>query len=143
MPEYKLSYTASQIDAKLGKIDGLVTEVATKADISSVPTKTSQLTNDSGFKTTDTTYSVATTSTDGLMSAADKTKLDKLGDSAEVTAHTQSADTITAGTFAGRVNANNSLTDYFSPCVRNISIDAFEPVAVVSYGDGDIALVYE
>lgn len=42
--EYKLSFTGSQIDAKLKKIDNL----ATKAEI---PTKTSQLTNDSKFLT--------------------------------------------------------------------------------------------
>ena len=81
------------------------TKVAVSTDI---PTKVSQLTNDSGFKTTDnnttytltksgstitltgsdgsttsvsdsnTTYSNATTSAAGLMSAADKTKLDGL-----------------------------------------------------------------
>lgn len=42
--EYKLSYTASEIDEKLGKIDDLATK-------SEVPTKTSDLTNDSGFLT--------------------------------------------------------------------------------------------
>lgn len=42
--EYKLSYTASEIDAKLNKIDSL-------AEKSEVPTKTSDLTNDSGFIT--------------------------------------------------------------------------------------------
>lgn len=44
MPEYKLSYTASEIDAKLGEIDNL-------AKKSEIPTKTSQLTNNSGFLT--------------------------------------------------------------------------------------------
>lgn len=82
--------------------DKLLEILALKTDI---PTKTSQLTNDSGFKTTDnnttyslsksgstitltasdgttssvtdsnTTYSVATTSANGLMSNSDKTKL--------------------------------------------------------------------
>lgn len=42
--EYKLSYTASEIDARLGRIDNL----AAKSDI---PTKTSQLTNNSGYIT--------------------------------------------------------------------------------------------
>lgn len=85
--------------------------LANKANTSAIPTKTSQLTNDSGFKTTDnnttytltqdstdghkitltpstgtattitipdnnTTYNAATQSAAGLMSAADKTKLD-------------------------------------------------------------------
>lgn len=40
--EYKLSYTAIEIDEKLGKIDSLVTK-------NEIPTKTSDLTNDSGF----------------------------------------------------------------------------------------------
>lgn len=42
--EYKLSYTAKEIDTKLGKIDNLATK-------SEVPTKTSDLTNDSGYIT--------------------------------------------------------------------------------------------
>lgn len=44
-----------------------------------IPTNNNQLTNGAGYVTTDTTYSVATTSVDGLMSAVDKTKLDGLG----------------------------------------------------------------
>ncbi len=40
-----------------------------------VPTKVSQLTNDAGFLTTAPTYADATTSTSGLLSGADKTKL--------------------------------------------------------------------
>lgn len=42
--EYKLSYTANEIDERLGKIDSLATK-------NEVPTKTSQLNNDSGFIT--------------------------------------------------------------------------------------------
>ena len=42
--EFKLSYTGSQINEKLRKIDSL-------AEKSEIPTKTSQLTNDSGFLT--------------------------------------------------------------------------------------------
>lgn len=42
--EYKLSYTGSQINEKLNKIDSLATK-------SEIPTKVSQLTNDSGFIT--------------------------------------------------------------------------------------------
>jgi hypothetical protein len=44
--EYKLSYTAIEIDEKLGKIDDLATK-------NEIPTKTSELTNDSGFITED------------------------------------------------------------------------------------------
>lgn len=42
--EYKLSFTAEQVNTKLGKIDSL-------AEKSQIPTKTSQLSNDSGFIT--------------------------------------------------------------------------------------------
>lgn len=42
--EYRLSFTAEQINTKLGKIDSL-------AEKSQIPTKTSQLSNDSGFIT--------------------------------------------------------------------------------------------
>ena len=42
--EYKLSYTGSEINEKLGKIDSL-------AEKNDIPTKTSQLDNDSGFLT--------------------------------------------------------------------------------------------
>lgn len=41
---YKLSYTAKEIDTRLGKIDGL-------AEKNELPTKTSDLTNDAGFTT--------------------------------------------------------------------------------------------
>lgn len=44
MAEYKLSFTGAEIDRKLGQIDNL-------AKKSEVPTKTSQLSNDSGFIT--------------------------------------------------------------------------------------------
>lgn len=43
--EFKLSYTANEINIKLGKIDNL-------AEKSNIPTKTSELTNDSGYITT-------------------------------------------------------------------------------------------
>ena len=100
--------------------------LAGKADASAIPTKTSQLTNDSGFKTTDnnttytltqdstdghkitltpstgtattitipdnnTTYSAATQSAAGLMSAADKKKLDGVATSANNYSHPTSS----------------------------------------------------
>ena len=90
------------------KVNGTALTPSSKAVNITVPTKTSDLTNDSGFKTTDnnttytltksgstitltgsdgsttsvtdsnTTYPVATTSTNGLMSSTDKTKLDNI-----------------------------------------------------------------
>lgn len=43
--EFKLSYTANEVNIRLGKIDNL-------AEKSDIPTKTSELTNDSGYITT-------------------------------------------------------------------------------------------
>lgn len=52
-----------------------------------VPTKVSELTNDAGYKTTDTTYSNATTSASGLMSSSDKTKLNGIAAGANKYTH--------------------------------------------------------
>lgn len=62
-----------------------------------IPTKVSQLTNDSGYKTTDTTYENVTTSTAGLMSPEDKSKLDGIAANANNYTHPSShnADMIT------------------------------------------------
>lgn len=109
---------------------------ATKSD---VPTKTSQLTNDSGFKTTDnnttytisksgstitltgsdgktstvtdsnTTYSAATTSANGLMSSSDKTKLNGIATGAQVNNVVVSTSQPTASTAEVWVNPNGAL----------------------------------
>ena len=107
-----------------------------------VPTKTSELTNDSGFKTTDnnttyelsksgstitltgsdgsttsvsdsnTTYSVATSSANGLMSSTDKAKLDTITESADAVSFTQS---LTSGTKVGTININGTNTALYAP----------------------------
>ena len=104
---------ADTVDGKHASDFAAASHTHTKSQITdfpTIPTKTSQLTNDSGFKTTDsnttyslsksgstitltgsdgsttsvtdsnTTYSTATQSADGLMSADDKAKLDGLSD---------------------------------------------------------------
>lgn len=79
-----LSDYVKTTDSRLSDARTPKTHTHTKSEITdfpTIPTKTSQLTNDSGFKTTDTTYGVATQSANGLMSAADKKKLDGLGGS--------------------------------------------------------------
>lgn len=118
---------ASAVQTSLDKADSAIQSsdlatVATSGDYSdlsntpTIPTKTSDLTNDSGYVTTDTTYTLqqgvgslvntlylvdnnggmsivevqdttydpATTSTDGLMSSTDKSKLDNIAAGAEV-----------------------------------------------------------
>lgn len=70
MPRY--INIAARLDAKLK--EELQGDVSWD-DIKDAPEKLSDFNNDVGFVTTDTTYSNATTSADGLMSSADKTKL--------------------------------------------------------------------
>lgn len=113
-----------------------------------IPTKTSQLTNDSGFKTTDnnttytlsksgstitltgsdgkttsvtdsnTTYSTATTSANGLMSSTDKSKLDGIRASADAVTYTQS---LTSGTKVGTININGTDTILYAPTATTIN----------------------
>ncbi|MCI8483512.1 MAG: hypothetical protein HFH41_04135 [Lachnospiraceae bacterium] len=64
-----------------GAIGKLNTDIANTA--SRIPSRTSQLTNDSGFKTTDTTYGLATQTANGLMSNSDKQKLDGIASGAQ------------------------------------------------------------
>lgn len=73
-----------------------------------------------------------------------------VNDTAEVAAHTQSADTIMAGTFAGPVRATESdWMTYDSPYVKNIGLLDGEmhseplPFLAMGYNNGDIALIYE
>lgn len=70
MPRY--INIAARLDAKLKKE---LQEDLSWDDIKDAPQKLSDFENDEGFVKTDTTYDNATTSVDGLMSSADKTKL--------------------------------------------------------------------
>lgn len=62
-----------------------------------IPTKTSELLNDSGFVNHDTTYDIATSESDGLMSSIDKTKLNNL-------------ETAEMGTWAPAISGNGSIS---------------------------------
>lgn len=68
--EYKLSYTASEIDRKLGLISGIYIgdgdmpedyniQIDPNGEATIIPTKTSELKNDSGFITADDLPSVS------------------------------------------------------------------------------------
>lgn len=117
------------------------TALAGKADTSAIPTKTSQLTNDSGFKTTDsnttysisksgstitltgsdgststvtdsnTTYSAATTSANGLMSSSDKTKLNGIAAGAQVNNVVVSTSQPSSGDAWINPNGQTTITD--------------------------------
>ena len=74
--------TGEKLSVSLGKIVKWFTDLKTVAftgsytDLSNkptIPTKTSELTNDSGFKTTDTTYNIVNTTTEGLAPATNFT----------------------------------------------------------------------
>lgn len=83
-----------------------------------VPTKVSELTNDSGF--IDSSYH-------------DSSKAD--------TSHTQSASTVTAGTLGGKVVANSTSVGTLSDSqVRNITISSSEPTSADG-NNGDIWIV--
>ena len=67
---------------------------------------------------TDTTYGAATTSAAGLMSAADKSKLDGITASADTVSFTQ---TLTSGTKVGTITINGTNTDLY--CQTNTNDD--------------------
>lgn len=61
---------------------------------------------------TNTTYNVATTSADGLMSSRDKSKLDGIRASADAVTFSRS---LTSGTKIGTININGVRTDIYAP----------------------------
>lgn len=61
---------------------------------------------------TNTTYSNATASIDGLMSSEDKTKLDNISDDATKVSFTRS---LTSGTKIGTINIDGTTTDIYAP----------------------------
>ena len=66
--------------------------------------------------TQDTTYSIATSSTAGLMSATDKAKLDGISESADSVSVTQ---TLKSGTEVGKVTVNGTATTLYAPTNTN------------------------
>ena len=88
--EYKLSYTGSEINAKLGKIDSL-------AEKSKIPTNISQLNNDSGFIT-------SYTETDPTVPAWAKASTKPTYTASEVGADA-------SGTANSLISAHNTATD--------------------------------
>ena len=83
--------------------DGLVTAVSAvaKEDITNL-----------GIPAQDTTYSVATTTANGLMSSTDKSKLDGITESADAVSVTQS---LTSGTEVGSITVNGTATKLYAP----------------------------
>ena len=80
-------------------------------------TITPDTTNDSiTIAAKDTTYSAATSSAAGLMSATDKAKLDTITNSADAVSFTQS---LTSGTKVGTININGSDTVLYAPTNTN------------------------
>lgn len=64
---------------------------------------------------TNTTYNVATTSANGLMSSSDKSKLDGIQAGADVVSFSRS---LSSGTKIGTININGTNTDIYAPTAR-------------------------
>ena len=92
---------------------------------------------------TNTTYDLASTSSSGLMSSSDKSKLNGIATGANNYTHpaTHPASMISAGTFPGIVKAQNN-TSYTTKQVRNIILSTDNAVAS-SMANGDIWIKYE
>ena len=75
----------------------------------------------SDAKFTDTTYNAATTSTAGLMSASDKSKLDNITASADSVSFSASA---TSGNKVGAITINGTTTNMYSPTQTSVSGNA-------------------
>ena len=88
----------------------------------------------SGAKFTDTTYSAATTSAAGLMSAADKTKLDGITASADSVSFTRN---LTSGTKVGTITINGSATDLY--CQTNTDTDTHWTTRIYAGASGTAA----
>lgn len=97
---------------------------------SDIPTRTSDLVNDSGFKTNE--YYIATSSTNGLMSSEDRVKLDGITASADAVSFTRS---LTSGTKVGTITINGAGTDLYAPSKAGIS-------KIVTYEAGTTATSY-
>lgn len=83
----------------------------------------------------DTTYSNATTSAAGLMSASDKTKLDTITENADSVSYTPSA---TSGNKVGTITINGSDTDIYSPVQTTVetSENTSAITGIILSGDG-------
>lgn len=104
-----VTYTGTLIDEQVATFEGTSGQIKASGYTiaSSVP---------SNAKFTDTTYSAATTSADGLMSASDKAKLDGIQSGADAVSFTQS---LTSGTKVGTLNINGTNTDLYAPTNTN------------------------
>ena len=89
----------------LGHVSGAV--AVTKDDITAL-----------GIPGVDTTYDPATTSSDGLMSAADKVKLNGISENANAVSFTRTA---TSGSRIGTLNIDGTQTILYAPTPTNIS----------------------
>ena len=135
--------SAAQGVAIKALIDALTTEVNKKAEIKDINVMTgatAEVAGAAGFVPapaagkntsflrgdgtwvvpTDTKYNAATTATDGLMSATDKSKLDAIANSADAVSFAQS---LTSGTQVGTITINGTETKLFAPSKPSISVN--------------------
>lgn len=106
------------VDTRITQINSDLANYASKTDIptlvagDNITLSTDADTNEITISSVDTTYSSATTSTAGLMSASDKTKLDGITASADSVSVTQK---LTSGTEIGTVTINGTGTKLYAP----------------------------
>ena len=99
--EFKLSYTANEIDIRLSKIDNL-------AEKREIPTKTSDLTNDSGYLTVIPSEYITETELNAKGYLTEHQSLDGLATEAYVD---EAIANIPTSDVSGQINAHNTATD--------------------------------
>lgn len=102
-----------------------VTAASTTDSIRFIPGSNVSITGNNTDKTvtisaTNTTYGVATGSANGLMSAADKAKLDGITSSADSVAFSRS---LSSGTKVGTITINGTATDLYAPTNTDTTYD--------------------
>ena len=110
------------------KLDGIATgankyslPTASSSTLGGVKVGTNLSISDGVLSATDTTYSTATTGAAGLMSAADKTKLDGITTSADSVSFSANA---TSGNKVGTITINGTATTMYSPTQTSVSGNA-------------------
>lgn len=80
---------------------------------------------------TDTTYNVATTSANGLMSSSDKSKLDGIQAGADAVSFSRS---LSSGTKIGTININGTNTDIYAPTAGEYGVATSTTLGLVRIG---------
>lgn len=123
--------TTQDTNTTYSNMTGATSSAAGKAGLVPAPASGKQgqyLRGDGTWATpTNTTYSVATTSANGLMSSSDKSKLDGIQSGADAVSFSRS---LTSGTKIGTITINGTATDLY--CEKNTDTNTTYDVATTS-----------